>query len=172
VKPFVWEAQKRGVVLDVGWGGTSFAFDQAIPALKSGFRPNSISSDQHPTIMNAAGKDMLNMMGAFMAMGMDLNSVIKASTWNPAKEIQRPDLGNLSIGSVADVAILRVRPGKFGYFDKTGFKVNSDKRLECEMTIRAGQIIYNLNGISMPVETQNQRPPFDEPILPADGKLR
>ena len=107
-----------------------------------------------------------------MAMGMDFKSVIKASTWNPAQEIQRTDLGNLSVGSVADIAILGMRKGKFGYFDKTGFKLNSNTRLECEMTIRAGKIIYNLNGISSPVETQNQRPAFDKPILPADGKLR
>lgn len=42
VKPFVIEAQKKGVIFDVGWGGTSFAFDQAIPAIKSGFLPEFI----------------------------------------------------------------------------------------------------------------------------------
>ena len=73
---------------------------------------------------------MLNVMSKFMAMGMDLPSVIKASTWSPAQAIKRPELGSLSVGSVADVAILNLHDGKFevrdtgvfGFFDYTGHK--------------------------------------------------
>ena len=71
VKPFVWEAQKKGLIFDVGYGGISFAFSQAIPAIKSGFYPNTISTDIHTGSMNNAMKDMLNVMSKFMAMGMD-----------------------------------------------------------------------------------------------------
>ncbi|MCW3080896.1 amidohydrolase/deacetylase family metallohydrolase [Segetibacter sp.] len=151
VKPFVWQAQKRGIVFDVGYGGISFAFSQAIPAVKEGFYPNSISTDIHVGSMNNAMKDMLTTMSKFMAMGMDLKSVITASTWNPAKEIKREELGNLSVGSGADVAILNVREGKFGLFDYTGFRIPAGKRLECEMTIRDGKIVYDFNGIATPV---------------------
>ncbi|MVM38198.1 amidohydrolase/deacetylase family metallohydrolase [Spirosoma sp. HMF3257] len=159
VKPFVWEAQKKGILFDVGYGGISFAFSQAIPALKSGFYPNTISTDIHTGSMNNAMKDMLNVMSKFLAMGMDLRTVIQASTWNPAQAIRRPELGNLSIGSVADVAILTIRNGKFdardtGYFgfvDYTGYKIEGKQKLECEMTIRNGKIVYDLNGIANPV---------------------
>lgn len=151
VKPFVWQAQKRGIIFDVGYGGISFAFSQAIPAVKEGFYPNSISTDIHVGSMNNAMKDMLTTMSKFMAMGMDLKSVITASTWNPAKEIKREELGNLSVGSGADVAILNVREGKFGLFDYTGHRIPADKRLECEMTIRDGKIVYDFNGIATPV---------------------
>jgi dihydroorotase len=151
VKPFVWAAQKRGIVFDVGYGGISFAFSQAIPAIKEGFYPNSISTDIHVGSMNNAMKDMLTTMSKFMAMGMDLKSVITASTWNPAKQIKHEELGNLSIGSGADIAILNVREGKFGLFDYTGFRISADKRLECEMTIRDGKIVYDFNGIATPV---------------------
>ncbi|MEJ0105702.1 MAG: amidohydrolase/deacetylase family metallohydrolase [Bacteroidota bacterium] len=151
VKPFVWEAKKRGIIFDVGYGGISFAFEQAIPAIKKGFYPNSISTDLHGGSMNNAMKDELNVMSKFLALGMPVADVIKASTWNPAQEIKREDLGNLSIGAEADIAILNVRDGKFGLFDYTGYKIEANKKLECEMTIRAGKIVYDLNGIANPI---------------------
>ncbi|MBD1362725.1 amidohydrolase/deacetylase family metallohydrolase [Mucilaginibacter sp. ZT4R22] len=149
VKPFVWEARKRGIFFDVGYGGISFAYSQGIPAIKEGFFPNSISTDIHTGSMNNAMKDMLTTMSKFLAMGMDLKSVIQASTSNPAMEIKREELGNLSVGAEADVAILNIREGKFGFFDYTGFKVEANKKLECELTMRAGKIVYDLNGIGI-----------------------
>jgi dihydroorotase len=151
VKPFVLEARKRGIFFDVGYGGISFAYSQAIPAVKEGFFPNSISTDLHVGSMNDAMKDMLTCMNKFLAMGMPLNDVIQASTSNPAKEIKHEELGNLSVGSGADVAILNMVKGKFGLFDYTGYKVETDKKLQCEMTIRAGKIVYDLNGIANPI---------------------
>ena len=151
IKPFVIEAQKNGIVFDVGYGGISFSFSQAIPAIQSGFYPNSISTDLHTGSMNAAMKDLPNVMSKFLNMGMDIQSVIKATTWNPAQEIQRPELGNLSVGTEADVAIFDLREGNFGFFDYTGYKIKGNKKLECELTIRAGKIVYDLNGIADPV---------------------
>lgn len=159
VKPFVWEAQKRGIVFDVGYGGISFAYSQAIPAVKEGFYPNSISTDLHVGSMNAAMKDMLTTMSKFLAMGMDLRSVITASTWNPAKEIKREELGNLSVGAGADIAILSIRKGKFGLYDYTGYKLETDKKLECELTIRDGRIVYDLNGIADPIVAPSGQAP-------------
>ena len=151
VKPFVLDAQKRGLIFDVGYGGISFVFSQAIPAIKSGFYPNSISTDLHGGSMNNAMKDELNVMSKFLVMGMPLASVIKAATWNPAQEIKREDLGHLSKGAEADVAILSLREGNFGFFDYTGYKLEGTKKLECEMTIRSGKIVYDLNGIANPI---------------------
>ena len=151
VKPFVWEASKKGIIFDVGYGGISFAYSQAIPAIKDGFYPNSISTDLHVGSMNAAMKSFLTTASKFLAMGIDLKTVITQSTWNPAREINHEELGNLSVGSGADVAILSIRKGKFGLFDYTGYKLVTDKKLECEMTIRDGRIVYDLNGIANPV---------------------
>src|SRR5215203_2055454 len=151
VKPFVIEAQKKGIVFDVGFGGISFSFSQAIPAIKNGFYPNSISTDLHTGSMNNAMKDQLSVMSKMLAIGMDFKSVIKAATWNPAVEIKREELGHLTIGADADIAILNLREGKFGFFDYTGYKVDAVKKLECEMTIRAGKIVYDLNGIANPI---------------------
>lgn len=151
VKPFVYEAQKRGINFDVGYGGISFSFSQAIPALEEGFFPNSISTDLHVGSMNAAMKDMLNVMTKFLLMGMDLKDVIKASTWGPAQEIKREELGNLSVGAPADVAILNLREGDFGFFDYKGKRLKGKQKLQCEVTIRDGNIVYDLNGIADPI---------------------
>jgi dihydroorotase len=158
VKPFVYDARKRGIYFDVGYGGISFAYSQAIPAIKEGFYPNSISTDIHTGSMNDAMKDMLTTMSKFLAMGMDLKSVIRASTSNPAMEIKREDLGNLSVGAEADVAVLNLREGKFGLFDYTGFKIQTDKKLECELTLRAGKVVYDLNGIVEPMVVPRSAP--------------
>jgi len=151
IKPFVWDARKKGIAFDVGYGSISFAFSQAIPAFKNGFYPNSISTDIHTTSMNAAMKDMLNVMSKLMAIGMSLDSVIAASTWNPAKEIKHEELGHLSEGAIADIAIFDMRTGKFGFFDYTGYKIEGNQKLECEMTIKGGKIVYDLDGIAKPL---------------------
>jgi len=152
VKPFVFEAQKRGIIFDVGYGGISFAYTQALPALKNGFFPNSISTDIHGGSMNNAMKDLLSVISKFLNMGMDINAVVRATTWSPAQIIQRTDLGHMSIGADADIAIFSIRNGVFGFFDYTGYKVEGDRKLECEMTIRSGKIVYDLNGLGFNVK--------------------
>ncbi len=148
LKPFVIPAQKRGIVFDVGFGGSAFDFNQAIPAFKAGFLPNTISTDLHTGSMNSAMKDMLNVLSTFLAIGMDVPGVIARSTWAPAQVIKREELGNLSVGSVADVAVLSLREGKFNFRDNGNKKLDGTQRFECEMTIRGGKIVYDLNAIA------------------------
>lgn len=151
VRPFVFDAQKRGIIFDVGYGGASFNYSQAIPALQQGFFPNTISTDLHTGSMNSSMKDMLGVMSKFLQMGMKLPALIEASTWKPAQVIQREELGQLSVGAIADIAILNLREGDFGFYDKTGFRVNAKQKFECEMTIKGGLIVYDLNGIANPI---------------------
>ncbi len=151
LKPFVKEAQKRGIIFDVGYGGGSFDYRQALPAVKAGFFPNTMSTDLHTGSMNAAMKDMLHVMSTFTAMGMSVADVIRASTWAPAQAIKREELGHLSIGAVADIAILNMRHGDFGFWDRVGYNLKATQKFECEMTIRNGTIVYDLNGIAIPL---------------------
>jgi dihydroorotase len=157
VKPFIWDAQKKGIVFDVGYGGASFNFTQAIPALKQGFFPRTISTDLHTGSMNASMKNQLDVMSKFLLMGMTLNDVIKASTWAPAQVIKHEELGNLSVGAIADVAILDLHQGNFGFYDKTGYKVEGKQKFECEMTIKGGKIVYDLNGIADPIYVKEKK---------------
>lgn len=151
VKPFIFEAQKRGIIFDVGHGGGAFHWSQAVPSVQQGFIADVISSDLHVGSMNSGMKDMANLMSKFLALGLPLEDVILRSTWNPARVIQRPDLGNLSEGSVADVAVFSIRKGDFGYLDVRGKKLKGEEKLEAELTIRAGRIVWNLNGIGFPL---------------------
>ena len=144
------EGRKRGVIFDVGHGGGSFAWRIAVPAMKEGFIPDSISTDIHVGSMNSGMKDMLNVMDKFLAMGMSLDEVIRRSTWNPAHEIKHDELGQLSVGAGADVAVLRLERGKYGYVDMFGARMNATQKLICELTLRDGKVVYDLNGLSRP----------------------
>ncbi|WP_439583623.1 amidohydrolase/deacetylase family metallohydrolase [Dyadobacter bucti] len=154
LKPFVLAARKRGVIFDVGHGGGSFTYSQALPATKAGFYPETISTDLHTGSMNGAMKDMLNVMSKFMALNMDLQSVITASTWAAAKAIKHEELGHISVGANADVAILNLRKGKFGFYDVARYKSEGTEKLECEVTIKGGKIVYDLNARSMPLPSK------------------
>ena len=150
VNPGMWEGRKRGVIFDVGHGGGSFAWRVAVPAIQQGFLPDSISTDLHITSMNSGMKNMLNLMSKFLALGLTMDQVIADSTWHPAREIHHDELGNLSVGSPADVAVLRLEHGNFGFTDTYGARMNGNQKLECELTVKGGKVVYDLNGISRP----------------------
>ncbi len=151
VRPYVLEARKRGVIFDAGHGGGSFVFRQAIPAMKQGFYPDVISTDLHIGSMNGGMKDILNTMSKFLNMGMPLEQVIRANTAKAAEVIKRPDLGHLTVGAEADIAVLNVLHGRFGFVDVGGGKMMGDRKLEGELTIKGGQVVWDLNGISRPL---------------------
>lgn len=147
VKPFVFKARDRGIVFDVGHGGGSFRWSQAVPAIQQGLLPNTISSDLHIGSMNGGMKDMANLMSKFLNLGLSIQDVILRSTWNPAKVINHPELGNLSVGSEADIAIFSLQKGNFGFIDVGEDMIKGTQKLEAEMTIRAGKIVWDLNGL-------------------------
>lgn len=149
LRSFVIPAQKRGILFDVGFGGGSFNFNQAIPAINAGFLPDLMGTDLHTGSMNGAMKDQLNVLSIHLAMGMDIPGVISRSTWGPAKAIKREELGHLSEGAIADVAIISVRQGKFAFRDIAGNRHEGTQKLECEMTLKDGRIMYDLNAISV-----------------------
>jgi len=150
VNPALFEGRKRGVIFDVGHGGGSFLWRIAAPAMKEGFIPDSISTDLHIGSMNSGMKDMLNVMDKFLAMGMTIDDVIARATWNPAREIKQDALGHLSVGAIADVTVLRVERGHFGLTDHNGARMDATARLVCELTVKDGKVVYDLNGISRP----------------------
>ncbi len=152
LQPFIKDAQKKGILFDVGHGGAGFWFSQAVPAFKQGLVPSSFGSDLHRFSMNSAMKDMLKYNVEILKYGMKLQDIIFRATWNPAMAIKRQDLGHLTEGAVADIAILRVRKGEFGFIDSAGKKIKGDKKLEAELTIRAGKIVWDLNGIAAPAK--------------------
>jgi dihydroorotase len=150
INPGMIEGRKRGVIFDVGHGGGSFRWRIAVPFMKAKFWPDSISTDLHTSSMNAGMKDQLNVMSKFLAKGLPVDEVIRRSTWNPAREIKREELGNLSVGSPADVAVLRVEKGQFGFTDMDGARLKGNQKFTNELTLRDGRVVYDLNGITRP----------------------
>jgi dihydroorotase len=148
LRPYVMAAQKNGVRFDVGHGGAMFHFSVAIPALKQGLLPNSFGTDLHRFSMNSGMKNMLDLMSKYLNMGMNIEDIIFRATWNSAQSVKRDDLGNLSVGAEADIAVISVRKGNFGFIDAGGTRMAGDKRLEAELTIRAGKVVWDLNGIA------------------------
>ena len=153
------DGRKRGVIFDVGHGGGSFKWSCAIPLMKAGFIPDSISTDLHYSSSLSGMKDMLNVMDKFLAMGMSLDQVILRSTWNPAKEIKHEELGHLSVGAAADITVLRLEKGKFGFIDQLGGRFDGTQKLICELTLRDGVVVHDLNGLaSVPWEKLPPQP--------------
>ena len=150
VKPFIAEARKRGIIFDVGHGGGAFSWRQAVPAMQQGFAPDVISTDLHIQSMNGGMKDLTNVLSKFINMGMSVQDAIARATWAPANVINKKELGNLSVGTEADIAVFNLRKGDFGFLDVRGTKLKGTQKLEAELTIRGGKIVWDLNGISAP----------------------
>lgn len=148
VKPFVRKAQQNGLIFDVGFGSGSFDYRTAIPAIKAGFYPNTLGTDLHASSINGAMKDQMNVFSVFLNLGMDIPSIIKAATWAPAQAIKREELGNLTVGGIADIAVLSMRKGNFGFKDIAGNRQQGDRRFECQLTIKGGKVVYDLNAIA------------------------
>jgi len=157
INPILAEARARGVIFDVGHGSGSFWFRNAVPAQKQGFVPDSISTDLH--MGNYTVVSMNSVMSKFLAMGVALDDIIRRSTVNPAHEIHRAELGTLSVGKDADIAVLELMKGHFGYIDCGVAKMDADVRLTARMTIRAGRILYDPSGLSM-VQWEKARPQY------------
>jgi dihydroorotase len=150
VNDFMFAARERGVRFDLGHGAGSFWFRNAVPAFKDGLPPDTISTDLHMANIHGSVISMLQTMSKFLSMGMPLAEVIQRSTVLPAELIRRPALGTLSPGAEADVTVLRQLEGDFAFIDCGKAKMRGRKKLECALTIRAGQVVFDPSGISMP----------------------
>lgn len=150
VNDFMWEARERGVRFDLGHGAGSFWFRNAVPAFKEGFPPDTISTDLHMGNINGPVVSMLNTMSKFLSMGMPLPELIWRSTSLPAQFIGHPELGTLSLGSCADVAVFKDLEGSFGFTDCGKARMSGNRKLKCMLTVRDGQIVYDPTGLSMP----------------------
>lgn len=146
LRPEVREARTRGVLFDLGHGGAGFWFDQAIPAVRAGFLPNTLGTDMHRNSLQASMKSLPNIMSKCLAMGMSLEEVVARATSEPARAIGRPELGQLAEGAIADIAVLRIEKRRFGFVDAGGKRIEGRKRVTAEMTLRDGRVVWDLQG--------------------------
>ncbi|HYK48773.1 MAG TPA: amidohydrolase/deacetylase family metallohydrolase [Terriglobales bacterium] len=157
INPILAEARARGVIFDVGHGAGSFWFRNAVPAVKQGFVPDSMSTDLHSE--NFTILSLTQVMSKFLSMGVPLNDLIVRATVNPAREIHRPELGTLTVGKEADIAVLEQLNGSFSFIDCGFARMDGKVKLVARMTVRAGRIVYDPSGLSM-VEWEKARPQY------------
>jgi dihydroorotase len=168
---YLRRARERGVKFDVGHGGGSFVFRNADAAVKTKFFPDSISTDLHTGSMNGSMMDMPTTMSKMLALGVPLAEVIRESTVNPAAMIGRPELGHLTAGAPADIAVWQLMRGEFGFMDFAGGGIRARERLFCELTLKDGRVEWNWNARgavdwrSLP-RNYGVRPGVDHIVLP------
>ena len=154
VSDFLLKAKERGIRFDLGHGAGSFWFRNAVPAYRQGFAPDTLSSDLYMENIHGAALNLLNIMSKYLCIGMPLRETVARTTVEPARQFGHPELGTLSPGACADVAVLKLREGDFGYADCGNARLSGTWRLECELTVRGGKIAYNRDALGMPEWTQ------------------
>jgi dihydroorotase len=165
LRPYVRAARERGILFDLGYGAASFVFSQAVPAIAQGFPPDTLSTDTHGPSRKGSMHDLVAVMSKLAALGLDVPDLVRRSTAAPADAIGRPDLGRLAVGGVADVAVLAEEKGSFSFADVKGAQVTGTLRLSCEVTVRAGEVLFDAQRHTKPAPHTASAPPR---LAPAD----
>jgi dihydroorotase len=138
------EAAKRawdaGVIMDIGHGAGSFAFETAEALIGAGYRPDVISSDIHQLSIHGPLFDMPICLSKFLALGMSFEDVIRASTARPAEVLGlQHELGTLRVGALADVALFTIQEGRFPFYDVFMNKREGTQLIRNTLTIANGR---------------------------------
>lgn len=150
VNGYVRAARDRRILFDTGHGAGSFWFRIASPAMEQGFPPDTISTDLHKSSALIPNATMPATMSKFLNLGMPLVEVVEKATSRPAKVIGRPQLGTLSAGAEADIGVFELQTGRFGFVDSGHARMAGRQRLQCALTIRRGEVVWDLGGLSWP----------------------
>jgi len=148
------KARSRGIHFDLGHGAASFWYRNAVPAIHDEFPPDSISTDLHMGNINGHVHSMPDTMSKCLAMGISIQEVIYRSTVTPARALRRPNLGNLSVGAEADIAVFGILEGNFCYRDCGWGLLEGKHRFECALTLRGGEVVWDRHGLTCPHFTQ------------------
>jgi len=140
-RPAVLAARERGVLFDIGHGMGSFSFDVARKMLAAGFAPDTISSDIHDLNMDGPVFDQATTLSKFLALGLPLSEVIRATTASPASAIRRPELGTLQPGTPGDATVFTVERGAHDLTDSTGTTVTAAERIAVSAVVLGGRYL-------------------------------
>ena len=140
ILPAVLEARERGVLFDVGHGMGSFSFEVTRSMLNEKFFPDTISSDIHAMCLDGPAHDLVTTMSKFLNLGMPIYEIIKSCTLNASSAINRPEIGKLEIGSVANISILKIEQGNFEFFDVTNQKLTGKEKIIAKGVVLNGEL--------------------------------
>lgn len=140
-----YQARERGVIFDVANANIHFSFAVAKQALLEGFLPDIISTDlttrslfKRPAVFNLAF-----VLSKYINLGMSLEQVVACATINPARLLAMSDcIGNVAIGSKADIAILKVIEHNTMFGDRKGEIIEGKYLLKPMLTCKNGELVY------------------------------
>lgn len=150
IQAFMHQARERGVIFDLAHGAQSFWFRQAIPAVKQGFAPDTVSTDLYMDNVCGPLLGLNHVMSKFFNMGLSLEALIEKVTSAPARILKHPELGSLHPGACADVAILKASSAPVCFADSGNARMHGTRRIETSATIRAGKVVYDPYAMFLP----------------------
>ncbi|MCR8658925.1 amidohydrolase/deacetylase family metallohydrolase [Paenibacillus endoradicis] len=135
-------AIERGVHLDVGHGSASFSFKVAEFAKQHHIDPHTISTDIYRrNRLNGPVYSMSQTLTKFLYLGYSLQEVIATVTTRAAEWLDKPELGRIQVGDVANLTIFTVNDEQTVLVDSDGIQRTSDKRIEAKGVVVNGQFI-------------------------------
>jgi dihydroorotase len=148
--PWMTGARQRGVLFDADHGSQCFSFEVARQAIREGHLPDTISTGLDASSVLEPGVNMMAVLSRYVNLSLNIEQLVELTTANPARAIHHPELGTLSEGAVADIALIALERGVFEYRDSSGGKLAADRRLRCVLTVRDGAIVWDSDGLSAP----------------------
>ncbi|MBI2187350.1 MAG: amidohydrolase family protein [Acidobacteria bacterium] len=141
ILPEVLAARTRGVWFDVANGRNGhIRWDTVDRIVKTGFWPDTLSTDGNSMSRTTGVIDFPNVMSKFLMVGMPLSQVIACATVNPSRVFPLfHDRGTLKVGAPADVAILELRQGTFDFLDNYNNTRTGTERLFPSATLLGGK---------------------------------
>lgn len=116
----VLAARERGVLFDLGHGMGSFSLNSAQKMLEDQFLPDTISSDIHQFCIDGPARDLLHVASKILALGIPFETIIDMMTINAAKAMNKPELGCLEVGKIADITVLEISEIETKFYDCAG----------------------------------------------------
>jgi dihydroorotase len=141
ILPEVLAARRRGVWFDVGNGRTGhMRWDTVAAIMKTGFWPDTFSTDWTSGSRQTGVVDMPNCMSKLLGYGMSVADAVASATWRPSRVFPVfNDRGTLNIGAPADVAVLELRDGTFEFLDNYKGTIRGTQRFFPFATVLAGK---------------------------------
>jgi predicted amidohydrolase len=122
-----------------------FDIGVAKTCLAEGFLPDVISTDLTVKSAYLPGKvfSLPFVLSKYIAFGVPLTEIIRRVTTNPAKLLgEEKELGSLSEGTCADIAIHREVKRPVVFRDFKGEEITGDTLLKTELTMREGIAVF------------------------------
>ena len=141
----VFRGREKGIYFESACGKGHLGHQVAMDAIRQGFLPDVISGDlTRNTFGNLPAVSLPYLMTRFLAMGMSFAEVLKTVTTTPAEILGKTgEIGCLTVGANADIAVFERKPGDYDFTDVRGVTVHGKEMLLPCATMMDGEWVFN-----------------------------